>query len=170
MAKKYDCLFCNCGRIHIMDYDEYDWLESSPKRSYIRVCMRCGSTHRVFLTDNGEGFDICSVDVPDGTIVHDINTKIHFSRGIMIPLKSGGYADWRFHDGYANTDYLRDTLGTTYIPEALKKDPLCTTVDTERLIREVKDEDILNSISGYIVGIDWTGTKYDHRKKENGFF
>lgn len=172
MSIKYDCWFCDCGRIHTMNYSEYDWLsEKHEKRALIRVCQNCGATRMIWLseyydefTDN-MGFCINGSDVEDGTILstngNNDEYRIFFSRGIKIPMKSGGYANWKFNHGYVNSDYLKDTLGTTYIPTALQKDPLCTTVDTERLIREVNDDDILQSISGYLVGIDWKGTKYE---------
>lgn len=31
----------------------------------------------------------------------------------------------------------------------------------KRLIHEVKDEEILKSISGYVTGIDWSDTPYE---------
>lgn len=177
MSKKYDCWFCECGRIHIMDYEFYDWMqENFEHRCVIRICTNCGANHRVWLTESFYGgFDINGADVDlngKRTIIDTTEFsegfneyKFIFDRGIKVPMKSGGYADYHFHDGYANVDYMREKLGTTYIYEALKKDPLCCTVDVERLIKEVNDDDIIKSISGYIIGIDWKGTKYEHKWK-----
>lgn len=173
MGKNYDCWFCSCGRIHIMESDLFDWLqEKHEKRSVIRVCTNCGANRRVYLTENGEGFDINSFEVNlNGlrTIIdpaEDGNEyKFIFDRGIMVPMKRGGYADYHSHHNhmFINTDYMETTLGTTCINTALQQDPLCFTVDTKRLIKEINDEDIVRSISNYIVGIDWSGTKYERR-------
>ena len=163
---KYSCWFCGCGRIHILANDLYDWMtEDYEHRSIVQVCNNCGTSHKIFLSDNGEGFDVNAMDLRDVNIdiLRPQECKILFNKGIKVPMKSGGYATYHFHDGYVNVDYIRDKLGTTYIPTALEKDPECTTVDTELLIREVNDEDILQSISGYLVGIDWTGTKYERK-------
>lgn len=171
--KRYDVWFCECGRIHIMEYENFDWMKDNcAHRQVIRVCTNCGAVYGQFLTRNyyediGEGFDINGFDITDKSIDTAIDTsygmeyRFHFSKGIMVPMKKGGYADYHFKDGFVNSEYIRNVFNTTDITYAECKDPECTTVDTMRLIREVKDDDILTSISGYVVGIDWTGTKYE---------
>jgi len=41
--KTYDIQFCSCGRIHVMSFDEIEWLSEDYKnRSIIRACANCG--------------------------------------------------------------------------------------------------------------------------------
>lgn len=167
--KRYDVWFCDCGRIHIMDYENYDWMiENCEHRQVIRVCTNCGNVHGQFLTkayyeEIGEGFDVNGFDVTDRSFdtTSGMDYRFHFSKGIMVPMKKGGYADYHFVDGFVDSEYIKQEFNTTDVTYAKRKDPECITVDTMRLIREVKDDDILTSISGYVVGIDWTGTKYE---------
>lgn len=170
---KYDCWFCHCGRIHIMPYSEYDWLqEDYTKRMIVRVCTNCGATRITYLDEYDDGYSICGSDIYDSfdgrpTVMEDSDEhkyKYYFSKGIRVPLKCGHYADSFISDTYVNTEYLEKVCKTSFIPEAKKVDPNCCIVDTEELINDVKDDDILRSISGYVVGIDWTRTKYERKK------
>ena len=53
--KKYDCLFCHCGRIHIMDYDEFKWLEEDyVRRKIVRICRNCGAIYVQHLQQTEE--------------------------------------------------------------------------------------------------------------------
>ena len=174
MSKKtYDCWFCSCGRIQYMDYEMYDWLQENPTKRYIiRVCTHCGASLQVWLSDNFDiGYDINarSVDFNGVRTIIDttqgIEYKLIFDRGIKVPMISGGYADCHIGSSYANTEDMKEKFGSTYFPDALKKDPNFCTVDVKRLIKEVDDEDLIESISGYIVGIDWAGTGYSYEEK-----
>ena len=170
--KKYDCWFCECGRIQILDSEMFNWLEEKYEKRYIvQVCTHCGKTRQMWLTEYlDEGFAINSFSVnPNGsrteidTSKDDNEYRFIFDNGIMVPMMHGKYADLHLGNTYVDAEYIIKELDTTSIDEALKKDPLCCTVNTERLIREVKDPDILKSISGYMVGISWKGTEYEHK-------
>ena len=86
-------------------------------------------------------------------VVHQRRTMGYFDKDILsqsvhtvrirVPVKDGDYA-------------------TCYVANTYFDDEGHRGADTERLIREVKDEDKLRSISGYITGIDWKGTPYDY--------
>lgn len=148
---KYDVWFCKCGRIHLMNKRKYDWLaDDSKNRKIICVCQNCGATRQTWLDEYFEGGNIiCSSDVKEGEFIGDNNTQFIFSRGIPVPLRSGGFAEYF-------------TSGIWYDSDIKRK------VWTECLIDDIKyrykeeAEDILNSISGYAVDIDWEGTPYHH--------
>lgn len=165
--KKYDVMFCCCGRVHFMPMAWYDWMqEDCEHRRIIRVCQNCGATIMVFLDKNGNCFDVHETTITNAEITpSDMEYRLSFSRGEKIPLKCGYYADAHQADRYISWEYCREKLGTDYLPTAESMNPGCCEVDTERLIREIGDDDKLQSMSGYVVGIDWAGTKYDWRKK-----
>lgn len=156
---KYDVWFCKCGRIHLMNNDKYDWLaEDFQNRKIIRVCQNCGATRQTWLDEYfmefmedeenpRPSFTVCDSDVKEGEFIGD-NTRLIFSRGIPVPLENGEIAEYFGHSGI------------WYYSEGSCK------VWTKRLISDIRyhykedAEDILNSISGYAVGIDWGGTPY----------
>lgn len=163
---KYEAWFCRCGRIHLMNNDKYDWLaEDFKNRKIIRVCQNCGTTRQTWLDecfiddvdDPRPSFTVCGSDLKECEFLGDSNTQFIFSNGIRVPLLSGAYAE---HHG-ASLWY--DDNGRC-------------EVWTDRLIqniqREFKDEaeEVLNSISGYVVGINWEGTPYSHEEKMKKVF
>lgn len=164
--KKYDCWFCECGRIQIMPDEYFDWLaEDCLHRAVIRVCQHCGATRLVWLEDWGDqGFAVNSTDFINEEIStkDDTEYRIIFNKGIEVPMMSGGYADSYQGDTYINWEYLEKELGTTYLPDAQTKDPNCTKVNVQRLIKE-NDPDIVKAISSYVTGIDWSGTEYEFK-------
>ena len=142
---KYDVRFCRCGTIHVMPVSYYDWMESDYKnRSVYRVCQHCGKTIRTWLSEYDDGFCINSFEENDFELSKEDKDdfKVIFSTGIRVPLKSGNYATYQSSGVWFDDDQKSD-------------------VDTKRLIREVKDEEILKSISGYVTGIDWSDTPYE---------
>ena len=164
--KKYDCWFCDCGRIQLMPQDYISWMaEDYLHRKVIRVCQHCGATRVMWLdTYMDEGFALNSADFTNEEICTngDIEYRIILNEGVRVPMKSGGYADAFQGNMYMNWEYLEKSLGTTYLSEAKEKDPNCIKVDVQRMIRENEPE-IIKSISGYVVGIDWSGTEYEFK-------
>lgn len=169
--KKYDVWFCHCGRVHFMPWELWDWMQGDCEhRCVIQVCQNCGATVMHFLTENGEGFDMNGVSVRDQEFStgDGMEYRFLFHSGERVPLKCGEFADAFQAGKFMNWDFITQTYGQhTYLSELEKNFPSLTTVDTEWLIREIKDPDKLHSMSGYAVGIDWTGTEYDWRKKNN---
>jgi len=170
--KTYDIQFCSCGRIHVMSFDEIEWLSEDYKnRSIIRACANCGKANVTFLTEGFEQgtFDVNCCDLERyGNIIWN-NTKLFYSRGIKVYMKSGKEADTEQSGYFANCEEWTHMNGSGYQPiEAAEKERKdWATVDTERLIETIKREymndadDILRSISGYAVKIHWEGTKYE---------
>lgn len=147
--KEYDCLFCKCGRIHIMEKSVYDWMGQDYKnRIVFRVCTHCGASVMTWLDPYEDGFAINSCGVQNDT--YDINNssaKIIFSEGIKVPMKS-------------KTEYADEYFNCRFVSSKT----LSCTVDTKQLIKEVNDDDILRSISTYVSDINWDGTKYSSHK------
>lgn len=148
MEKKYDVQFCSCGRIHCIPYEMLDWLsEDYAKRSIIHVCLNCGASTEIGLTEYMDGFALCKNDIDNKVITCDNETqkKLIFDYGIEVPTDKG------YATGYFGHQWSVEEDG----PIELAK------VNPKRLIREVNDEDKLRSISGYLADIDWTGTPYE---------
>ena len=147
-----------------MNNDKYDWLaEDFKNRKIIRVCQNCGTTRQTWLDeyfiededDPRPSFTVCGSDLKECEFTGDSNTQFIFSRGIPVPLESGESAEFF------------GPSGIWYDSEGRCK------VWTKRLISDIKyhykedAEDILNSISGYVVGIDWEGTPYSYEAKHS---
>ena len=147
--KKYDVWFCKCGHIHLMDEKWFDWMSKDcQNRHVIRICQNCGATYEMWLSESFYGgYDVNGKKVENFEVWGDANVRILFNEGIAVPLVNGRYADY-----YCN--------GTWWCDNNSFK------VDTAYFIKEVQSEykyeadDILTSISGYVVGIDWTNTPY----------
>ena len=153
---KYDVWFCKCGRIHLMNNDKYDWLaEDFKNRKIIRVCQNCGTTRQTWLDeyfmddedDSRPSFTVCGSVFKECEFIEDNNIQFIFSKGIRVPLLNGAFAE-RYAVGLWYDDNDRCEVWTDRFIQQIKK--------------EFKDEaeEILNSISGYAVGIDWKGTSY----------
>lgn len=163
--KRYNCWFCSCGRIHVMDYEVYEWLKKDCEhRRVVRVCQNCGRSTVTWLQDYCYGsLEICGNDFTDQEVIPGGEYEYRFilNRGIKVPMVSGWYANSYHGNTYVDWDYIQTYYGNSDLSEVEKKNPGVTQVDVETLIREVKDDDILRSIAGYVSGIDWTGTKYE---------
>lgn len=143
---KYEVYVCSCGRIHLMDRSNFDWLSDNyTKRSVIIVCNNCGSAREIFLDEYMDGFALCEEEIKDKEI--DIEngreSKIIASRGIRVRLKNKNEATEYYDRMWSDENYKQDE------------------VDVQYLINSVKDEEKLKSIAGYCFGIDWSGTKYN---------
>lgn len=160
--KRYDAWFCDCGVIQLMDYQLYDWMQEKPdKRRVVRVCQHCGATRVIWLSEYEDGYAINGADFYNHILSpsEDYEYHIIFDRGIEVPLKCGFYADSYRANRYVSWHYVESEYGGD-LATAEKSDPDCCTVDVKRLIKEVNDEDKIQSIAGYVSGINWSGTKY----------
>ena len=146
---KYDVRFCKCGHIHLINSSWFDWMREDYKNNFlIFVCQSCGATHKIFLDTFEDGYCVNVVDMTNFQMVGGTSARFIFSEGIAVPLEVGDYASFYVHN--------RWYYGAGSSP-----------VDTQRLIRDIKREykddadDILRSISSYVSGINWKGTKYE---------
>lgn len=156
---KYDVWFCKCGRIHLMNNNKYEWLVNDFKnRKIVQICQNCGATRQIWLdecfTKDGDNlypsFTVCNSDVKECEFIGDSNIQFIFGNGVPVPLENGETAEyfepwgvWHYSEGRCKVWTKRFI---DYIKYHYKEDA----------------EDILNSISGYVAGIDWEGTPYYH--------
>lgn len=148
---KYDVWFCECGHIHLMPIEYLDWMsENYEHRNIIRVCQNCGETKKMWLTDYDDELKINCKDFINFEMCDNANTRFLLNKGIYVPLINGDC-----------TDYATYYCNGVWFYESNK-----CKVNTIQLIKEIqykykdKADDILKSISGYVAGIDWTGTDY----------
>lgn len=142
---KYDVWFCHCGTIQVMPMEYYDWLQKDYKhRCIYRVCQNCGKVMKVWLDEYDDSFSInaCNVDNFEVSEKDLNNCRIIFNEGYRVPMVDGSYAEYHMNGQFYNS--------------VLEK-----RVDTEELIREVKDKEILESIASYVSGINWKNTEYE---------
>lgn len=153
---KYSARFCQCGRIHLINNDLYDWMkEDFCHRSIIYVCQNCGTTFKVFLDEYMDGYAVNYVEVENIEANYDPNTIVFFNHGIAVPVMSGHYAS-------------AHTSSNRWVAENISG-PEFSRVDTQTLIQEIRRdfkedaENVLKSISSYVSGIDWKGTEYEFK-------
>jgi len=81
---KYEVMFCECGRIHILNRSDYEWMKEDMKnRKAYHVCTNCGSTYVQYLDECLDGFCLCKADVRDKILTSDDKYKIYISNGIV---------------------------------------------------------------------------------------
>ena len=149
-----------------MDYDLFDWMEEDYiNNQVVRVCSHCGASHKMFLTPDNfdEGWYVNGSDVRDTVIdCANNNYKFIFSSGIIVPMKEGNNATAHQAGKFMDWDYIEKTYPGFSVYSLEKDHPEVFQVDTEYFIRSLSDrKDVLKSISGYVSGIDWSGTEYE---------
>ena len=152
--------------------------EDCENRTVLEICRHCGHIYEQYLTKSIDGdgdkpaFDVNGDNYfndENVLIMENPNYRIYIRKGIKVPMKKGGYADYHFSNGYCNSEQIQNAFGHTYLPRVKEQDPDYVTVDADRLIKEVQRDypeeadDLLKSISGYVVGINWKGTSYEHK-------
>lgn len=152
----YDVRFCSCGRIHFIDYDELCKVCDDENKEVLFICNNCGAVTRIGLDDYMEGKAWNSYDMRE-TELNDLSKfgKIIMSTGTKIPMKSGAAATAEWCGKFTDLE--------TKKPEEISEadwEKVVSTVDTQRLIKEIDDEDKLKCLSSYVIKIDWSGTKY----------
>lgn len=160
MSKRYDVWFCTCGHIHFMPFDVLDWIEDDYiNREAIQVCKSCGAFRKTTLDTYEDGFCICRDTKRDSKITENIDrcVRLFVDNGVSVYLKN--------FDG--STISASGKLGNKWFGVNSKGNQEFSSVDTLRLIQDIKhnyredSDDILRSISGYVSGIDWSGTEYE---------
>ena len=157
---KYEVYFCSCGRVHFVDSEKLNDAIVNEKEILI-VCNNCGNSF-VEGADkeeyNGEeGYMMYSRSMRD-TEINDTSKidNIVFTPGEKVRMMTGGEA----------TSYV----GNTFIDWETKKPDNITlkewekmreTVDIERTINWISDDNKLSNMSNYVTGIDWKGTKFE---------
>lgn len=160
MSQRYDVWFCTCGHIHFMPFDVLDWIQYDYRnREAIQVCRSCGAVRKTTLDTYEECFYICRDIERDSKITENIErcVRLFVDNGVSVYLKN--------FDG--STVPALGKLGDKWFGIDFKGNRGYNPVDTLRLIQDIKHNygedanDILKSISGYVSGIDWSGTEYE---------
>lgn len=179
--------FCSCGRIHFIKMEDIDKSLLEDK-DILFVCQGCGNTSfiggneavidnetafNMYVHSQNKNFEITSKD-SDFELHLDSYYKpifkIIFSQGKTVYMKSGYAADYYCNGFYRDTWFTGfDNLKKKGITEEEIKDIIdkweyeSSTVDMNRLLLDLTNDE-LKELSSYSVnGLDWTGTKYERR-------
>lgn len=157
---KYDVRFCSCGRVHFIDEEKVNKAIDNEKQ-VIMVCNNCGSSRiigadKVTEEDGTDCYNMYSYAMRDEEI-NDLSKidSIVFTAGEQVRMMTGGEATYQ---GDVFIDW--DTKKPNDISED-EWDKMRRTVNTQHTINWIRDDEKLEQMSHYLVGIDWTGTKYE---------
>lgn len=100
-TRKFEVRICKCGCIHFIPWKDIDDAIESGKE-FLFICNRCGTALRYGADDYfDEGKALYCYPLDEGEITKDRYekqfTKILYSEGVRVPMKTGQYAD--FYDG-----------------------------------------------------------------------
>lgn len=99
--KKYEVRICRCGCVHFIPWkDVEDAVEQN--KEFVTICNRCGEAVRYGADDYfDEGNALYCYPLDTGEITKERFdeefTKIFYSKGVRVPMKTGYFAD--FYDG-----------------------------------------------------------------------
>jgi len=159
--KKYDVRFCNCGRVHFIDQTKIDQAIENEKQVLV-ICNNCGNS---FIIGADKGYDeyldqeiynMYSYGMRD-TELNDLSRidSIVFTAGEQVRMMTGGTATYQ-GDCFIDWETKKPDNISNEEWEKMQK-----TVNTQHTINWIRDEDKLEQMSHYVVGIDWKGTKYE---------
>lgn len=176
---KYDVSFCQCGRIHVIPNEKIDNAIYNEKELLL-VCGGCGTARKIgadIVPDFYGGTDK-NVYEMYSSIVKNVDmtemgdySEVIVDEGIRVPMKTGQYAT-AFNSGIGFSDMIypdlyeidRKDITLDEVKDYFnkwRKDRV--KVNMKRFISENEDE-VLEEISHYgVEGLDWTGTKYEHK-------
>lgn len=147
---KYKVKFCECGRVHFLDFEKVLKVCDEDDKTLLFVCNNCGKTLLIWLDECMDGKAWGSRSVSNEEVNPDTLGLIMTSRGEKIYMKTGGYAT--------------AMAGGTFIDWETKGEDITDsdrkTVDTKKTINMIRDEEKLNLLSNYAVDIKWKGTKF----------
>jgi len=162
MENKYDVRFCSCGRVHFIDQIKVDQAIEKDKQVLV-ICNKCGNSFIIGADKiydeylDQEIYNMYSYGMRD-TEITDLSKidSIVFTAGEQIRMITGGQATYHGSDCFI--DWETEKPKDISIEEWEK---MQRTVNTQHTINWIKDEDKLEQMSHYLVGIDWKGTKYE---------
>jgi len=161
--KKYDVRFCSCGRVHFIDQEKIEKAIENEKEVLV-VCNHCGSSYVIGANkqwdEDGEEYHMMYSRSMQDTEIDDISKidSIVFTSGEQIRMMTGGEAT--DHGSYGFVDW--DTEKPKNISSE-EWEKMRYTVHTQYTINWIKDDNKLEQMSHYVVGIDWKGTKYEQK-------
>lgn len=159
--KKYDVIFCSCGRVHFIDYNKLIDVCDKKGKELLHICNNCGATIRRGLDEYMDGKSWYSVDARNKEF--EDTSKIGYiisSPGTPIPMKTGFDANCFLNGVFCDDgDYEFKYRNNFDLKEKYLNDS--KIVDTQKLINNINDNDKLKNLSGYAVNIDWTSTEFE---------
>ena len=180
---KYDYVMkiCNCGRIHMIPQSKLDSIFEK-KKSLMLICSNCGENTIISgeKIEDGKSEYLMSessyvdtdiiINALDFSDTPEDNRKsleeIYYSRGIAVPMKSGGcateYVNGVFKDDRSVVlDCLLELVTLKDVKDFIKiYEQISTTVDMKSFISSTPDY-LLEEISKhYIKSFNWSGTKW----------
>lgn len=171
--KRYEVVFCPCGTIHFLPWDEITHAVDEGKE-LVYICSKCGAASKFGGTDYWDGKALYRTDLPSGTVIdksdfedirstgHSPFTKIIYSEGYRVLMMTGNYANFFSGGIFYDTDnplsmYQLQSLKTydkiiEYYKNWQKKS---TQVNMNWLINHIKDDE-LEYLKGYVIeGLKW---------------
>lgn len=158
---KYDVKFCSCGRVHFIDNEKVSKAITNSKEVLV-ICNNCGNSFVIGAdkqyddTLDEDCYMMYSRSLRD-TELNDLTNiySIVFTAGEQVRMMTGGEA--RYH-GNGFIDWY------TKKPDDVSEnewDKVRKTVNTQHTINWIRNDEKLKEMSHYLVGIDWSGTKYE---------
>lgn len=186
--KKYDIRICSCGRVHAIPYKTVTdtcYSNENKNQDIALICGRCGKMTIMgadfgpdfYDESNDKGIYDCYSYNKEFNEVTEITpelfnkpTKVMYSKGYGVPMMTGEYASGYYCNGFVDMvypDFMEiEKINTTmddvkrWIATFRKNGH---TVNMDRLIHEFPD-DVVEELSHYLIsGLDWKGTKYEHK-------
>jgi len=159
---KYEVYFCSCGRVHFVDTEKINKAIENEKEVLV-ICNNCGNSFVEGADkqdyDGEEGYMIYSYSKRD-TEINDTSKidSIVFTLGNKVIMMTGGEATF-----YGNGTFID---WETKKPNSVTEDEWKTmreTVNVERTINWIKDDNKLSHMSNYVTDINWKDTKFEKK-------
>lgn len=115
---KYEVKFCSCGSIHFIKWCDIE-KASEDGTEIIHICGRCGNGTALGTDDYFDGkalyqrsvpeqFELCGDFKWQGESTRGIH-KVIYSKGIRVPMMTGGFADAHYGDTWFDTSNPMDS-------------------------------------------------------------
>lgn len=164
---QYYIRFCECGRIHYISKEAFDWMEMKPsKRRILHFCQNCGTVQFLYLEKYMGELHLYIEEIHDsfefGGEGLGFEYKVLGDVGLLAMGNNGSwinYAEW-----YEGVDTFYTEEGwTTFSAEWFIKDVKLAYGPDRRMFtgKDNMAEDLLKAISSYKSGINWKGTPYE---------
>ena len=157
---KYEVYFCSCGRGHFVDTEKLNKAIENEKQLLV-VCNNCGNSFVEGADkqdyDGEEGYMMYSYSKRD-TEINDMSKidSIVFTSGKQVRMMTGGEATFFGSGTFIDWETKKPNNVTDEEWEVTRK-----TVNVQHTINWIKDDNKLNHMSNYVIGIDWKGTKFE---------
>lgn len=166
---QYYIRFCECGRIHYISKEAFDWMEMKPsKRRILHFCQNCGTVQSLYLEKYMGELHLYIEEIHDsfefGGEGFGFEYKVLGDVGLLAMGNNGAwinYTDWSIDDLSFHTEEGWTQFCTEHFIKEVK---LAYGADRKMFTgKENMAEDLLKAISSHKTGINWKGTPYEGR-------